>query len=250
MEFGSGLYQGDPLGVPYMVVTNATPLVPLLKVLYADSSEPGPYPFPLTMPIERPSSPDSDRHLLAINCESNKLFEAYKATAEASGWNVGSAAKFDLGSLSGSSNRPQGWTSADAAGLPIFPGLVRADEVFERKEINHALRYTIDKTQSGYVTPATHSASSNYTTAMLPMGARVRLKASVDISKYSAPNQVILRAMKKYGMFLADNGGDMFVTGAPSEQWNNDDLRAMMAVTAKDFEVIATGSITKVGPWP
>lgn len=245
-EFGSGTYAGGPIGIPYLVVDNSTSLAPLLSVLYASSSDPGSYPFPLTMPIEW----GSDKHILSVNCQNNMLYEAYAAVPASNGWNVGSAAKFNLTSTDGASGRPLGWTSADAAGLPIFPGLVRADEVFGRKLINHALRFTIANTQSGYVRPATHSASSNYTAAMLPMGARLRLKASVDISKYSAPNQVILTALKKYGMFLADNGGDMFVTGAPDARWNNDDLAAMKAITASSFEVLTVGTVTKVGAWP
>lgn len=252
-EFGSGLYQNDPIGIPYLVINNATPLVPMLSVTYASSSEPGPYPFPLNMPIERPSTvpaTDSDRHVIAINCQGNMLYEGYKMFAQSTGWNAGSVAKFNLSSLDGAAGRPLGWTSADAAGLPIFAGLVRADEVFERKLINHAIRFTISRTQSGYVRPATHSASTIFDSTVLPMGARLRLKASVDISKYSAPNQVILTALKKYGMFLADNGGDMFITGAPDPRWDNNDLSAMRAITAANFEVISTGPITKVGAWP
>ncbi len=245
-EFGSGLYDGGPIGIPYIVVTNTTPLT-ALAISYLPESDPGPYPFPSGTPVEW----GSDKHAIALNCEANKLYEIYKFSGvnAAGAWMVGSAAKFDLTKTAGQ-QRPLGWTSADAAGLPIFPGLVRADEVFDRKEINHALRFTMDQTQSSYVSPATHSASYNFIASLLPMGARLRLKASVDISTYSAANQVILKALKKYGMFLADNGGDMFITGSPDSRWNNDDLRLMMAITSANFEVIQTGAITKVGAWP
>ncbi len=245
-EFGSGLYAGGPIGIPYIVVNNSTPLT-ALKIGYPAESDAGPYPLPSNTPVEW----GGDKHALAINCDSNVLYEVYKFSGLTStgAWMVGSSAKWDLTKTSGV-QRPLGWTSADAAGLPIFPGLVRADEVYVRKVINHALRFTVDRTQSGYVYPATHSASYNFNTKMLPMGARLRLKASVDISKYSAANQVILTALKKYGMFLADNGGDMFITGAPDSRWNNDDLRLMMALTSNDFEVVNTGPVTKVGAWP
>ncbi len=246
MEFGSALYNGGPLGIPYIVVNNATPMTQL-AISYPQESDPGPYPFPPNTPVEW----GSDKHAIAINCEGNRLYEIYKMSGGSGEiiWPVGSAAKFDLTKTAGQ-QRPLGWTSADAAGLPIFPGLVRADEVFERKEINHALRFTVVQTQSGYVSPATHSASYNFTATMLPMGARLRLKASVNISGYSPANQVILKALKKYGMFLADNGGDLFVQGAPDARWDDNDLRALMAVTAANFEVVQTGAITKVGNWP
>jgi hypothetical protein len=241
-EFGSGLYNGGPIGIPYVVVTNSTPLVPML-IQYLEQSDPGPYPIPLDAPIEDGPNATGDRHIIAINCQSNMLYEAYKSYPTASGWQVGSAAKFDLTSTSGASGRPDGWTSADAAGLPIFAGLVRYDEVYGRGEIDHAVRFTVAVTRAAHVAPATHSASYNTNPGVLPMGARLRLKASVDISKLSPANQVIARALKKYGMILADNGGDMFITGAPNEGWNNDELRQLMALTPGDFEVIQTGTI-------
>jgi len=151
------------------------------------------------------------------------------------GWNCDSGAVFDLNS---NALRPAGWTSADAAGLPIFPGLVRYDEVFERREIRHALRFTVRKTRRAYVYPARHYASSETNPYLPPMGMRVRLKASYDISQFSPANQVILRALKKYGMIVADNGGNWFLSGAPDMRWSDEDLGKLKIVTAADFEVV------------
>lgn len=241
-DFGSGQYNGGTIGIPYIVVAGTQAPVPVTFEV-ADESDPGPYPIPATAPIEGGAASQGDRHVLVVDRDHWTLWELFSAAPSSnfSSWTAYSGAKFDLKS---NAVRPLDWTSADAAGLPIFPGLVRADEVFERHIINHALRFTVKNTRQGFVFPARHFASDYQDPNLPPMGMRVRLKASFDISRFPASVQVILTALKKYGMFVADNGTDWFISGAPDERWNNDDLTTLRDVHGSDFEVIKIGTVT------
>jgi len=193
-------------------------------------------------PVEGGPNGTGDRHVIVIDRDNWKLYELYSAYPVNSGasWRAASGATFDLNT---NALRPAGWTSADAAGLPIFPGLVRYDEVYERQEITHALRFTAQTTRRAYVYPARHFASSRTDANLPPMGMRVRLKASFNISGYSPAMQVILRAMKKYGMILADNGSSWYVSGAPDPRWNDDELHTLSAIQGSNFEVVKMGTI-------
>ena len=237
-DFGAD-YDGGPFGIPYVVVSGSQPKVNIGPILYEDESDPGPYPVPPNAPIEGGAASDGDRHVLVLDRDNWLLYELYRAFPNGDGsWQADGAAKFDLNS---NALRPEGWTSCDAAGLPILPGLVRYDEVYEQGAINHAIRFTVQNTRRAYVHPATHYASSLTGTSYPPMGARFRLKASVDISSYPAPMQVILRAMKEYGLILADNGGNMFFTGAPDSRWNDEELNMLKNLHGSDFEMVQIG---------
>ncbi|HUL02776.1 MAG TPA: hypothetical protein VLV16_06045 [Gemmatimonadales bacterium] len=234
-DFGS-VYGGAPWGIPYTTVSGGQRRVPV-TFDYNDESDPGPYPIPPDAPIEGGASAGGDRHVLVIDVDSWKLYELFDAHPANGGaaWTAGSGAVFDLSS---NALRPEGWTSADAAGLPIFPGLVRYDEVVTQGVIAHAVRFTCPTTRRAYVPPAGHYASS-YTDANLPpMGMRVRLKAGVSLAGYPADVQVILTALKKYGMLLADNGGAFFVSGAPDSRWNDADVNTLKRLHGTDFEVV------------
>ena len=224
---------GPTWGFPYVIV--AEPIARYSPVFdYAGESDPGPYPIPPNPPIE--DGGQGDAHLLVIHRDEWKLYELfYLHPAGLGQWTAGSGAIFDL---TNGTQRPAGWTSADAAGLPIFPGLVRYDEVYEQGEITHALRMTVTRTRDAYIPPATHSASSYTNPLYPPMGMRLRLKASFDISAYPAPMQVILRALKKYGLIVADNGGDFYVSGTIDPRWNDDFDNLLKQVKVGDFEVI------------
>lgn len=237
-DFGT-FWQGQPIGFPYVVVSSDQKKVPV-KFYYQDESYAGPYPIPDTAPIEGGNNSTGDRHILVIDKDNWKLYETYDSHQESDGWSCGSGAIFDLNS---NDLRPAGWTSADAAGLPIFPGLVRYDEVVEQGEIKHALRFTVSKTRRAYVSPARHYASSNTSVNLPPMGMRVRLKSSVNISSYPKKVQIILEALKKYGMFVADNGSDWFISGVHDERWDDEELSAIKAVKGRDFEVVEMGSV-------
>jgi len=237
-DFGT-VYEGAPSGIPYVIVHKNQAKVPV-TFDYGDESDPGPYPIPDNAPIEGGPDREGDRHVLAVDVDNGILYELFHSFKTDTGWRAGSGAIFDLKS---NKLRPLGWTSADAAGLPIFPGLVRYDEVVEKGEINHALRFTIERSQRGYVLPATHFASSSNDPNLPPMGLRLRLRASFDISGMSKEAQVILTALKKYGMFVADNGGDWFISGAPDPRWNEEAVRAIRNVKGSDFEVVDTGPI-------
>ncbi len=239
-DFG-GNWEGKPFGIPYVVVTGAQPKVPV-TFEYDDESDPGPYPIPLEAPIEGGAGDDGDRHILVVDRDNWKLYELFSAERVGGGYKAGSGAFFDLNS---NKQRPDGWTSADAAGLPIFPGLVRYDEVVERKEIPHALRFTVKRTQKAYVPPARHFASKSKDPFLPPMGLRVRLKSSYDTSDFPPSAQVILKALKTYGMILADNGGNWFVSGTPDTRWNDDELNTLKRLTGNDFEVVKMGPMTK-----
>lgn len=240
-DFGT-VWNGAPNGIPYIVVSGSQTLVPINLQAFASQSDPGPYPVPPDAPIEGGANATGDRHVLVIDRDNWKLHEMYRAFPINNGtsWNADSAAIFDLSS---NALRPAGWTSADAAGLPIFPGLVRYDEVFEQQEIKHAIRFTAQITRRAYIAPARHWASTNDSVDRPPMGMRVRLKASVDISSYSPAMQVILRALKKYGMIVADNGSNWFISGAPDPRWSDDDLNTLKNIKGSQFEVIKMTNI-------
>lgn len=242
-DFGKGPYRNRMLGIPYVVIPASQPTA-AVGFLYADESDAGPYPVPALVPVEgggaKPNRGKGDAHVLLVQEGTCRLWELYAARPSGAGaWSAGSGAVFDLGS---NALRPDGWTSADAAGLPIFPGLVRRDEV-EAGEIRHALRFTAPVTQRAYVWPARHYASSQTSTSLPPMGIRVRLKSSVDLSGFSPDNQVILSALRKYGMILADNGSPWFVSGAPDRRWDDDDLHQLQALHGDDFEVVDVSSL-------
>jgi hypothetical protein len=238
-DFGSGTYQGAPIGIPYVVVPANQPLVPI-SFQYADESDPGPYPIPANAPIEGGAGSSGDRHVLVVQSGACKLYETWSSYPQSDGsWQAGSGAVWDLNS---NALRPSGWTSADAAGLPILPGLVRYDEVASGV-IAHALRFTVQHTQDTFVWPARHQASSLTGANYPPMGLRLRLKASVDVSRFSAANRVILTALKHYGMMVADNGSNWYISGAPDNRWNNDDLANLASIPGSDFEVVDTSSL-------
>ncbi len=242
-DFGSGLWDGAPIGIPYIVVPQSQPLVNINWTNYGDESDPGPYPIPANAPIEGAPNTGGDRHVLVVRQGECKLYELYRAFPNGNGsWDADSGAVYTL-TVNGPL-RPAGWTSADAAGLPILPGLARYEEV-AAGEINHALRFTVPQTRRAHVWPARHFASSLTGSQYPPMGQRFRLKASfyIDPQKFSPQAQVILRALKKYGLILADNGSAWYISGAPSEQWNNDVLHQLDGVVGTDFEAVDTSSL-------
>ena len=240
-DFGT-VWAGAPNGIPYVVVSGTQPKVAISFTAYGNESDPGPYPVPPDAPVEGGPNGTGDRHVIVIDRDNWKLYELYSAYPVSGGasWRAAGGAVFDLNS---NQLRPAGWTSADAAGLPIFPGLVRYDEVFEQREITHALRFTAQSTRRAYVYPARHFASSNTNPNLPPMGMRVRLKASFDITHFSPAMQVILRALKKYGMMLADNGSNWYISGAPDPRWNDGELNTLKAIKGSDFEVVRMGTI-------
>jgi hypothetical protein len=234
-DFGT-TYNGAPNGIPYVVVSGQPP-VPIVFTEFGDQSDPGPYPIPPDASIEGGPASNGDRHVLVIDTDRRKLYELYHAFPQPDGsWQAGSGAVFDLTS---NALRPAGWTSADAAGLPIFPGLVRYDEVVTQGVITHALRFTVQHTRMEYVSPARHYASSSTNPDYPPMGMRVRLKAGFAIGGFPPHIQVILRAMQTYGMLVADNGSNWFVSGAPDPRWNDNELVINFGrVHGSDFEVV------------
>jgi hypothetical protein len=241
-DFGSGLYDGQPIGIPYDVVSKKTKRF-RVAFTYADESDKGPYPIPKSVHIEGGRASTGDRHALLIDKDACKLYELYALYPKGGGWTAGSGAIWNLLS---NALRPAGWTSADAAGLPIFPGLARYDEV-ARGVINHALRFTAARTRRQYVYPARHYASSSDDPALPPMGLRVRLKASVDISSFPKQSRIVLQALKTYGMLLADNGSNWYISGAPNPRWSNDDLHSLGRITGSMFEVVDTSSLPHPG---
>ncbi len=238
-DFGAD-YNGGPFGIPYIVVDSTVTPVPV-SFDYASESDPGPYPIPSSAPIEGGSASTGDRHVLVIDRDHWRLYELFAAYPQGRGWHAGSGAVFDLGS---NASRPAGWTSADAAGLPIFPGLVRYDEVVEQGQIRHAIRFTARLTRRAYVAPASHYASSDTSSARPPMGMRVRLKASFDESGYPPSARVVLVALKTYGMILADNGSDWYISGTPDARWDDVELNTLKQVRGSDFEVVQMGPLT------
>jgi hypothetical protein len=238
-DFGSGTWDGGPIGIPYVDVPGTQPEVPG-TFDYADESDPGPYPIPPDAPIEGGPDSDGDRHILVLDRDNCRLDELFYVFPQLNGsWHAGSGAVFDLNS---NALRPAGWTSADAAGLPILPGLVRYEEV-AAGEIRHALRFTAPQTRRVYLWPARHYASDLTGAQYPPMGQRFRLRADFDVSGFSPEVQVFLRALKKYGMFLADNGSAWYLSGVPDERWDNDVLRELHRVYGSDFEAVDESSL-------
>jgi hypothetical protein len=240
-DFGSGEFDGSSIGIPYIVVDSSQAPVVINFTAFGDESDPGPMPVPATAPIEGyPNPGNGDRHVLVVDNSNCWLYELYSSFPQSDGsWNVGSAAVWDL---TADEQRPLTWTSADAAGLSIFAGLARYDEVASG-EIKHALRFTLQDSRAAFVPPASHWAANSTNANAAPMGMRMRLKASFDISQFSATNQVILTALQQYGMIMADNGSNMFISGAPDDRWDNDDLHNLDQVTAADFEVVTMNPI-------
>jgi hypothetical protein len=239
-DFGQGQYQGSTIGIPYSVVNLQQPNIPINFTAYGDESDPGPMPIALTDPIEGYPNPGTgDRHVLVLDNSNCFLYEMDSSYPQTASWNADSAAVWDL---LGNEQRPYTWTSADAAGLPIFPGLIRYDEV-AAGVINHAIRFTLQNSRAAFIPPASHWAANSSNALAAPMGMRLRLKSTFNVSGYSTANQVILNAFKKYGIIMADNGSSMYIGGAPDERWSNDDLHNLGQVQASDFEVIAMGTV-------
>jgi len=241
-DFGAGLYDGAPIGIPYVVVAGTQPRVTMHWTAYGDESDPGPYPVPRDAPVEGGAAAGGDRHVIVIDRDAQRLYELFRAFPNADGsWNADCGAVFHL---DGNVVRPgaqPGWTSADAAGLPIFPGLARYEEAaLGPGGIRHALRFTVARSRRACVPPATHWASSNTSAQLPPMGMRVRLKASFRIpGSFSPETRALLTAMKTHGMIVADNGSNWYVSGAPDERWNDDALvRELRQVRGRDFEVV------------
>ncbi len=239
MDFGSGTWDGGPIGIPYTTVGPEQPDV-AVSFEYADESDPGPYPVPEGAPIEGGPAATGDRHVLVVDTETCVLSELYAAYPQPDGsWEAGSGAVWDLRSHA---LRPAGWTSADAAGLPILPGLVRYDEV-SADQLDHVLRFTAPATQRAYLWPARHFASSSTDPDRPPMGAWFRLKASVEPADFPAEVQPIVRAMQVHGIILADNGSPWYVSGVPDERWDNDSLHALDVLGGSDFEAVDTSTL-------
>jgi hypothetical protein len=240
-DFGSGEFDGSSIGIPYIVVDSQQAPVAINFTAYGDESDPGPMPVPASAPIEGYPNPGSgDRHVLVLDNSNCWLYELYSSYPQTDGsWNAASAAVWDLQS---DEQRPLTWTSADAAGLSIFAGLARYDEVASGV-IKHALRFTLQNSRAAFVPPASHWAATTTNANAAPMGMRLRLKANFDISGFSATNQVILTALQQYGMIMADNGSNMFISGAPDSRWDNDDLHNLDQVTAANFEVVQMNPI-------
>jgi hypothetical protein len=237
-DFG-GASSGNSWGIPFMTVTNVQQKYPINFTAYGSESDPGPYPIPLTAPIEGGSSSDGDRHVLVINTETCMLYEMYRAFPTQNGWNADSGAVFDLKS---NNLRPAGWTSSDAAGLPIFPGLVKYDEV-AKGMVNHAIRFTTRNTQRAYIFPARHFASNSTDPHLPPMGLRVRLKSNYTIDNLPPQAKIIATAMKKYGLLLADNGGDWFFQGDVNPLWDDADINSLKSIPGSAFEAVDTGPL-------
>ena len=249
-DFGSGTYGGSIIGIPYVVVSNSQAPVPIKFTLYGNQSDPGPYPVPPSAPIEG-SKPNGhrfggDRHVLVLDRDSNRIYEMWESyPAKKGGWKAGAGAVFHADSDDVRPTQKPGWTSADAAGLPVFPGLARYDEAGVIGIIPHALRFTVQTTRIAYVPPANHCASSGNNANLPPMGMRVRLKASYTIPPgFSAPTRAILQALKTYGMMVADNGSNWFISGAPDARWDNDALVGELGqVQGSNFEVVRMDGI-------
>src|SRR5437763_5470647 len=239
-DFGAGTFHNQTLRIPYQVVGGTQAMVAVDLNAYADETDPGPEPVPSYALIEcYPKPGNGDRHVLVLDKDGCWLYELYNASITKGKWSADQASVWDM---TINEQRPYTWTSADAAGLPVFVGLARFDEV-AAGAINHALRFTVPTSQKAFVLPATHWASTTTDPNAPPMGLRLRLKASFDISGYPADDQVILTAMKKYGLILADNGSAIFISGAPDNRWNNTDLNLLKQITASSFEVVQTGTI-------
>lgn len=232
-DFGT-VWQGRPNGIPYTIASKNTKRYPV-SFDYSGESDSGPYPIPANLKIEA----GSDHHALIVERDTCRLYELYALTKTSKGWHAGSGAIWNLRS---NKLRPAGWTSADAAGLPMLPGLARYDEV-ARGQIDHALRFTVENTRRAYIYPARHFASDQTDSNLPPMGLRVRLRAGFDTSGYPRQVRVILTALKRYGMIVADNGANWYISGAPDRRWNDDALHSIGGVTGADFEVVDTSTL-------
>ncbi len=238
-NFGAGQYDGGTIGIPYTVVSGS-PFTTINYTDYGDESDPSPMPIPTSTPVEGYPNGYGDRHAVVLDRDNCWLYEIGGAEPQGDGtWNAAVGVVWDL---LGVNARPYRWTSTDAAGLPIFPGLVRYDEV-AAGHVDHAIRVTLQRSKAAFIAPATHWAANNSNPNAAPMGMRMRLKADFDISSYPAEAKVILTALKNYGMIMADNGGSMFMIGAPDERWNNDDLSTLKQVPASAFEVVQSGTV-------
>ena len=233
-DFGSGLWQGKPIGIPFEVVRRTTPRA-RVAFDYAGESDGGPYPIPRNVHVEG----GSDRHAILVDRDACRLYELYALRRSGGGWSAGSGA---IWSLRSNRLRPAGWTSADAAGLPILPGLARYDEA-ARGAIRHALRFTAPRTRRAYVWPARHFASDSTDPRLPPMGLRLRLKSSFDVRPFPRQARIVLVALERYGMLLADNGSSWYVSGAPDQRWSNDQLHTLSRVHGSDFEVVDPRSL-------
>jgi len=229
-------------GIPYTVVGSQQPKVPITFTEFGEESEPGPYPIPANAPVEG-AGEAGDRHVLVLQRGACKLYELYSAARRGAGWDAGSGAVFNLRS---NALRPEGWTSADAAGLPIMPLLVRFPEV-RAGRIDHALRVTVASTQRGYIHPATHFASASSDPKLPPMGLRLRLKASFSLAGFYGESLIVLRALKRYGLIVADNGSSWYITGAPDRRWHDEDLEQIKRVPGSAFEAVQSGAIKRAG---
>ena len=241
-DFGSGRWEGARIGIPYVAVPRNQKKVPI-TFEYEDESDPGPYPIPKDVPIEGGRKSDGDRHVIVVDKGRCKLYEVFAAYPRDGGrrWRAGSGATWDLRS---NDLRPKGWTSADAAGLPILPGLARWSDI-KKGSIDHALRFTVSRTRRAYIYPARHYASDLTDRDLPAMGQRLRLKADFDISGYPRQAKIVLRALKRYGMIVADNGSDWYISGAPNRHWNNDALHELGEVLGRNFEVVDTRELPK-----
>jgi hypothetical protein len=239
-DFGAGTFHNQTIGIPYQIVAGTQPRVPVTLGAFFDENDPGPEPIPSNALIEGyPKPGNGDRHVLVLEKDGCWLYELYNATLKNGKWSADATSIWDM---TINEQRPYTWTSADAAGLPVFVGLARYDEV-AAGAINHALRFTVPTSQRAFVLPATHWASTTTDPNAPPMGLSLRLKANFNMSGYPADDQVILTALKKYGMILADNGSAIFISGAPDNRWNNTNLNLLKQITASNFEVVQTGTI-------
>jgi hypothetical protein len=236
-DFGSGLYQGVPIGIPITVV-DSSQATSTVNFHYDEESDAGPYPIPNDVNIEGGGDSDGDRHAIIVDSDSCTLYELFALYP--SPWSAGSGA---IWSLTSNALRPRGWTSADAAGLPILPGLVRYEEV-AAGHIDHAIRFTVSRSKRDYVYPARHFASSLTSKSLPPMGLRLRLRANYPVSGFPHQARVVLKALKRYGMIVADNGSSWYLTGAPDPGWNNDQLHTLGQVKGSDFRVVDTRGFT------
>jgi hypothetical protein len=241
-DFGT-TYRGVPNGIPYNVISGTQKKVPV-RFVYQDESDPGPYPIPPDAAVEGGPAGRGDRHVLVIDRDNRKLYEMYDAhpDPDGQGWSAVSGAIFDL---STNKLRPANWTSADAAGLPVFPGLARYEEAAVAKVIRHAFRFTVVQSRRAYLPPARHFASPHHDLDLAPMGMRVRLKGSLAIDAFPPQAKVILQALKTYGMILADNGSDWYVSGSPDPRWDDKDLSTLKRFKVKDFEVVAMEEVVE-----
>jgi hypothetical protein len=238
-DFGSGLWEGGPIGIPYVVVPGTQPKVPI-SFEYDDESDPGPYPIPPNPPIEGGNASTGDRHVIVVDKDACKLYETWSTYPNGDGtWRAGSGAVFDMKS---NAMRPRGWTSADAAGLPILPGLVRYEEVAEGT-VRHAIRITVPRTQRSYVWPARHQAGSTTDLNVPPMGTWLRLKSTIDPNSFDPHVRPIIVALQTHGAIVADNGSAWYISGVPDSRWNNDLLRQLGRIKGTDFQVVDTSSL-------